>query len=618
MRILLSVSCLILAFVTAALASPVGAPLPMDRAFQLSAHRDRGDVVLNWQIEDGYYLYREYLTVTANGPSPQVETPSGVIKDDPGFGSTEVYYGKATATIVEPPAGTLKVTYQGCQDGGLCYPPTTVELDPSALPVSASTSEPERELATSAPQTKAVFQSVPDVPSSPPTGAGIRVADAPSGGMVGALLDRGGIFLLLAGFLGFGVLLAFTPCVFPMYPILAATLAREGERLSAGRGFALSSSYVLALAAAFSLLGVAAAWSGQNFQAALQSTSATILLAALFVALALSSFGLFELQLPASIRSAFGQRRTGRSSLLSSAALGFSSALVIGPCVTAPLAGALLYIAQTGNVALGAASLFALGIGKGVPLILMGTFGPGLLPRAGRWMERIRQVFGFIFLGTSLWFVDRLLSPGIGLALWSALLITFAVFIGTFDQLAPDAGSGPRLAKAAGILAGFYGLLLAVGAASGSTDPLNPLAAFATRPAEALSKPNEISKASFQAVSSSTELSSLLTQTADARARPALVYFTAEWCVTCTAIERSVLPAPAVANALRDVRLVSVDLTDLTDEKRSLMNELQVVGPPTMLFLSKDLREMPSTRLVGEISSEAVVASAGAISERAP
>ncbi|WP_244658858.1 protein-disulfide reductase DsbD [Ciceribacter thiooxidans] len=450
MRVLLSVSCLILAFATAALASPVGAPLPMERAFRLSAHRDRGDVVLNWQIEDGYYLYREYLTVIADGPSPQVETPSGVIKDDPGFGSTEVYYGNVNATVVEPPAGTLKVTYQGCQDGGLCYPPTTVELDPSALPLSASTSKPGRELAISAPQTKAVFQSVPDVASFPSTGTGIRVADAPSGGMVGALLDRGGTLLLLAGFLGFGVLLAFTPCVFPMYPILAATLAREGERLSAGRGFALSSSYVVALAAAFSILGVTAAWSGQNFQAALQSTTATILLAALFVALALSNFGLFELQLPASVRSAFGKQRTGRSSLVSSAALGFSSALVIGPCVTAPLAGALLYIAQTGNVALGAASLFALGIGKGIPLILMGTFGTGLLPRAGRWMERVRQVFGFIFLGTSLWFVDHLLPPGIGLALWSALLITFAVFIGTFDQLPPDAGAVPVLRRLLG------------------------------------------------------------------------------------------------------------------------------------------------------------------------
>ncbi len=590
----------------------------MDRAFQFSAHRDRGNVVLNWQIEDGYYLYREYLTVTADGVSPQVETPSGVIKDDPGFGSTEVYYGKATATVVGPPASMLKVTYQGCQDGGLCYPPTSVELDPAALPVSASTNDPDRELASSVPQTKAVFQPKPDVPLSPPTGAGIRVAEAPAGGMVGALLGRGGILLVLAGFLGFGVLLAFTPCVFPLYPILAATLAREGERLSAGRSFALSLSYVLALAAAFSLFGVAAAWSGRNFQAALQSTSAAILLAAIFVALALSCFGLFELQLPASVRRAFGQRRTGRSPLVSSAVLGFSSALVIGPCVTAPLAGALLYIAQTGDVALGAAALFALGIGKGVPLILMGTFGPGLLPRAGRWMERIRHAFGFILLGTALWFIDRLLSPGIGLALWSVLLITFAVFIGTFDQLAPDAGSGPRLAKSAGVLAGLYGLLLAVGAASGSTDPLRPLAAFTTRPAEALSEPKEISKASFQKVGSTTELSSLLARDTGAAAKPTLVYFTAGWCVTCRAIERSVLPAPAVASALRNVRLVSVDLTDLTDEKRSLMNELQIVGPPTMLFLSKDRREMPSTRLVGEISSEAVVASAAAVRERAP
>ncbi len=605
MRFFLSASCFLATIAVSAVALAIEPPLPMDQAFRMEAGRDGSDIAIRWQLEDGYYLYREYLSVTGVGGKPlEMATPPGVIKEDPGYGSTEVYYGTATATVAGPVTGSLNVTYQGCQDGGLCYPPTTVEID-------AATLEPKSDTGKSGLQTALRSQAAFPLVSKGPKAAdspSIRISDPSTNGVVSSLLDRGGVLFLIVGFLGLGVLLAFTPCVFPMYPILAATLTREGESLSTGRGFALSSTYVLALAAAFSLFGVVAAWWGQSFQIALQSPAATLIVAAIFVALALSSFGLFELQLPSFLRNRLTARRGSGGSLASSAALGFSSALVIGPCVTAPLAGALLYIAQTGDVVLGATALFALGVGKGIPLILMGTFGSGLLPRAGQWMERVRQVFGFLFFATAVWLVDRLLPAGTGLLLWSVLAITFAVFIGAFDQMRPEVGGAARLAKSAGILVGLYGVILGIGGLSGATDPLKPLATIAAASSGDATPARVIGKDSFQSIASAADLSSLLR--ADGPAAPTLVYFTADWCVTCRVIERSVLPDATVADALDGIRLVSVDLSEITEANQSLMKELQVVGPPTMLFLDRDNQEVQDTRLVGEITADTVTVSA--------
>ncbi|CAD7032921.1 protein-disulfide reductase DsbD [Pseudorhizobium halotolerans] len=609
MRFFLSVSCLIVTLAASAIAFAVEPPLPMDQAFRMEARRDGPHIAIRWQLEDGYYLYREYLGATgADGKPVELTTPPGVIKDDPGYGSTEVYYNSTTATISAPIAGSLKVTYQGCQDGGLCYPPKTVDIDTEGLASIWNSGTPEPQ---AAPQSQAAFPLVSKAAPEPADSPGIRISDQSTDGVVGSLLNRGGVLFLIAGFLGLGMLLAFTPCVFPMYPILAANLSREGESLTAGRGFALSLTYVLALAAAFSLFGVVAAWWGQSFQIALQSTTATFVVAAIFVALALSSFGLFELQLPSFLTNRIARRRGPGGSLASSAALGFSSALVIGPCVTAPLAGALLYIAQTGDVVLGATALFALGVGKGIPLILMGTFGSGLLPRAGQWMERVRQVFGFLFLATAVWLVDRLLPAGAGLLLWSVLAITFAVFVGAFDQIKPEAGGSARLAKAAGMLAALYGVMLGIGGLSGATDPLKPLATIAAARSGDATATKAVDKDSFQAVSSAVELSSLLE--ADATGSPSLVYFTADWCVTCRVIERSVFPDPTVANALDGVRLISVDLSEINEANQSLMKELQVVGPPTMLFLDGSNNEIAGSRLVGEITAQTVAASASAV-----
>lgn len=595
-------------------ASPAAAlerPLDMDKAFVFSVKRSEdGRVSLHWDIQKGYYLYREYLAAaTPDGKPVVLETGPGALKDDPGFGKVEVYFDHAVA-LVSTDALALEVTYQGCQEEGICYPPTTREIDlaaPATEGGSKWTPTRSAELAGSTPVSGAT-QAIAVETRSADTGTGFSTAIPPSGGMVEGFLTRGGVPLVLVAFLGLGMLLAFTPCVFPMYPILAATLAREGERLTARRGFMLSLTYGLGLATAFGMLGLLAAWSGQNLQFALQSPVTIALTAMLFVVLALASFGLFELQLPALITRWFMRKRlSGPGSIGSAAVLGFSSALIIGPCVTAPLAGALLYIARSGDLVLGAAALFALGFGKSVPLVVLATFGSGILPRAGAWMERIRQLFGFLFIGTAIWLAEPLLPAAAVLALWSVLLVTFGVFIGAFDVLRPESGALSRLGKSAGLLSALYGTVLAVGLAAGASDPLVPLAPFSA--GRAALSPAGVSKKDFIPVSSAHELETRLAASAKGK-RPALVYVTADWCVSCRTIERSVLSQPEVGDALAGFDRLSVDLTTSNTDLAGLMKSLDIVGPPTMLFF-EETAEVAETRLVGEVDKADLVRSAG-------
>ncbi|MBC7149782.1 MAG: protein-disulfide reductase DsbD [Rhizobium sp.] len=586
-------------------------PLDMDKAFVFSVERSEdGRVSLHWDIQKGYYLYREYLAAaTLEGKPVVLETGPGTLKDDPGFGKVEVYFDHAVA-LASTDASAFEVTYQGCQEEGICYPPTTREIDLATLATERGSKwTPTRSaepvgLAPVSGETPAIALETRSADSR----IGFSTATPPNGGLVEGFLASGGVPLVLVAFLGLGMLLAFTPCVFPMYPILAATLAREGERLTARRGFTLSLTYGLGLATAFGMLGLLAAWSGQNLQFVLQSPVTIALTAMLFVVLALASFGLFELQLPAVITRWFMRKRlSGPGSIGSAAVLGFSSALIIGPCVTAPLAGALLYIARSGDLVLGAAALFALGLGKSVPLVVMATFGSGLLPRAGAWTERIRQLFGFLFIGTAIWLAEPLLPAAGILGLWSALLVTFGVFIGAFDVLRPESGALSRLGKSAGLLSALYGTVLAVGLAAGASHPLAPLAPFSA--GRAALSPAGVSKKDFIPVSSAHELETRLAASAKGK-RPALVYVTADWCVSCRTIERSVLSQPEVGDALAGIDRLSVDLTTSNADLSGLMKSLDVIGPPTMLFFNGPA-EVAETRLVGEVDKADLVRSAG-------
>lgn len=591
------ISCLLAAFQAAA-ALAQAMPLPADRAFMLRVSRAADSMHLEWTIAPGYYLYRDKIRVASSDAETvsAILTGQAVSKDDPTFGSTEIYLNRAEATVsgqaTQPTSGeTLMVTYQGCQEGGICYPPITRRIDLSSLQITNS--EAPRAVASGGEWR---------APAATPGGS-IALATESDGGMVAALLKNGGVALMLGSFLLFGMALAFTPCVFPMYPILAGALARSGNDLSPMRGFTLSGVYVLAMASAFGLLGVAAAWSGQNLQMALQSPIAVGAVSLLFVALALSMFGLYELQLPSRWVNALGRAGQGkRSSLPSTALLGFTSALIVGPCVTAPLAGALLYIAQTGDVVIGAAALFALGIGKGVPLIAFGTIGPKALPRAGAWMESVKKGFGFIFLANAVWMVSRSIPGEYALALWALLLIGSGVYLGAFDSLPHDAPGRRRAGKAAGLAASVYGVILAVGAASGSGDPLRPLG-FMQQAAPAA----ETSKGAFASTASAGQLSERI---ASAGGRPSLIYVTADWCVTCTVIDRTVLPDAAVRAGLAGFNLVKIDVSDNTPVQQQMMQSLRVVGPPTLIFVDAKAQEVPGSRLIGDITVDSLLASA--------
>lgn len=598
MRIL-TFTLVILAFFRAL--SPVSAaetPLAMDQAFRATVERGHdGRAIIRWVINDGYYLYRDYLSAENDGGRKlEIQSLPGEMKEDPNFGVTEIYYKTATASIAEAPA-KFRLTYQGCQDKGLCYPPTTKAVDMANLTISAGGLFSQNSLAGTI--------EAPSGFSSVATQEEFSLADDHAQTTVDQLLADGGLILLLAGFLGFGLLLAFTPCVFPMYPIVAAMLARDGEKLTARRGFLLSLSYVLALASAFGLMGMAAAWSGQNLQIALQSTYAVAAISILFAALALANFGLFHIQLPASISARFAKSPQGASTIPGAMLLGFSSALLIGPCVTAPLAGALLYIARTGDVVVGAAALFALGLGKGIPLVIVATASGKTLPKAGLWMEKIRQIFGFLFLATALWLATPLIPERLMVLGWAVLALSFGVF--AFSAAAGNSKSGVSvLSRTTGLASIIWAILIFVGLGIGATDPLTPLKPLnAGNGAGSLVS---IKKSDFQKLSSIADLRLRLDNSAPRE--PTLLYVTADWCVTCRTIERSLLTSPDVVEALKGMNLVSLDLTTLDEDKQALLSTLKVVGPPTMVFLDSNRKEPEATRLIGEFSAIDLAASA--------
>lgn len=551
----------------------------VDAAFRLSASKSTdGSIVLDWTIAPDMYLYRDKVMVSASpggAKSIPIETTPGQRKDDPTFGDTEVYHDAARATVsADALAGagspqTIHVSYQGCAETlGVCYPPKTKTIDLATLPVAA----------------------IPPEPAEAPAST-FRASSTDSAWMSGSLTS------VLVTFLGFGLLLTFTPCVLPMIPILSGILARSGGQLSVGRGFALSSIYVLAMAAAYGLLGIVAAWSGQNLQAALQTPWALGAMSLLFVVLALSMFGLFELQLPSSWTSFISGRTSSMGgSLPGAAALGFTSALIVGPCVTPPLAGALLYVSQTGDMLRGAAALFMLGLGMGLPLILYGTIGAKALPKSGLWLVRVKQAFGVIFLGVAIVMISRIV-PQVSLALWAMLAIGAGVFLGAFDPVAHSAAR--RVAKAIGIAAVLYGGTLVVGAASGATDPLRPLATLVRGP-----QPDAAIALASTRVTTLLEFDAAV-ETARAQGKPILVDFTAEWCVTCKEIDRTVFADPTVQARLKDVAFIRADVTDYNDASRDLMQRFDVVGPPTILLLDpKTGQELAPARTIGTIDAD--------------
>ena len=558
-------------------------PPPADKVFVLDASRDGGGALrLSWTVAPGTYLYRDSLKATLAGSDLPLAPPPGETKDDPNFGKVEVYHDTVALMVRDLPfSGVLNVTYQGCAESGICYPPVTSRIDLASLAV---TQQPRGSLLADTADPPAPAQSV--------AVSADQSADA-------AL--SGGLLTIVPAFVGFGLLLAFTPCVFPMIPILSGLLVGAGHP-SAARGFMLSTAYVLAMASAYGLAGLVAGWSGANLQALLQTPLVLGFSAVIFVALALAMFGLFELALPSFIVTRIANRPVRGGSLGGAALLGFGSALVIGPCVTPPLAAAMLYAIDTGDAARGGAALFALGLGMGLPLVLAGTFGARLLPKSGPWLDGFRRVFGLIFLGVAVMLATRLMPGPAALALWGIWAIGSAAFVGAFDRMDRASPWSVRLTKAVGISAALYGAVLIVGAAGGSGDPLRPLAFLNGRETSQPAAPRLTQPADFDNVFA-----------AEASAgKPVLVLFTADWCTVCKTNEK-ILAEPNLRARLARTARITVDITAQTAEAEELMERFRVVGPPALFLLDTDGREITGSRLIGAFSAADLNARLGAL-----
>lgn len=544
-----------------------------DEAFKTRASRRDGGVALEWQIAPGYYLYREQFAVSADGEPLPAEFPSGTMIEDEFFGNVEVLY-HAAGTWVETPAGaaTLLARYQGCAVDGICYPPTTWTVNLASLEPGAPGGA-----ATTAPAT----------PAAAPASESDRLA---------ALISSGALPAVLAVFFGFGLLLAFTPCVLPMVPILSGLIVGQGPNVTTRRAFTLSAIFVLAMALTYTLAGVVVALLGHNLQATFQHPAVLIGFAAVFVALALAMFGFYELQLPAALQTKMtalsNRQRSG--TWIGAGTMGVFSALIVGPCVAAPLAAALIVIGATGDPLRGGAALFALSLGMGAPLLAFGASAGKLLPRAGPWMATIKNLFGILLLGVAIWMLERIVPPGAALAMWAGLFFLAAVFLGALEPLSVEAGPGRRMTKGLGLMGLLYGAVLLVGAAAGGSSLWQPLAGFGATGGGGASQPT----AEFRMVKSVADLEQELRR-ADAAGRTAMLDFYADWCVDCKRMERYTFPAAAVQAALAGKVLLKADVTanDATD--RELMNRFGIYGPPAILFFGPGGEELRAHRLFG-------------------
>lgn len=582
----------ILGFVTllirlvAAASVSAATPIPADQAFQLRAQLDAEEgIELTWSIAPGYYLYRERIVVTLDGQRIRIATEKGEPKDDPNFGMTEVYHTSATATVpaeLLPEKGRIVVSYQGCGENTVCYPPIAKAVDLVSL------------LIAEAPDGNGTVSQ----PTADGNAADISTWAPVDGGSAEAGILGGGLLTAMLAFAGFGLLLSFTPCVFPMVPILSGMLARSNSRPSLVHSFVVSTSYVVAMAAAYGTLGIFAAWSGENLQTVLQTPFAVLAMSALFVALALSMFGLYELQLPQAWAARLATTAGNRGSIGGAALLGFGSALIVGPCVTPPLAAALVFVAQTGEVVRGSLALFALGLGMGLPLIAFGVLGARVLPRSGAWLARVKHVFGFIFVGLAIWMASRVIPITLTATAWGILFVAIGLYLDVPALFEEPRWRPASLARAgAGVLALFYGCVLLIGAALSDYGPLQPLISTGAIVSSAEAAGTE----GFQVVSNEADLDRAI-DLGRRQGRGIMIDFSADWCTECRLMERNIFARDVVRQQLRGMVLIRADLTHYDSSSKSLMQRFTVVGPPTVVFLNPDGSEIRDARVVGDVS----------------
>ena len=584
--------------------------LSPDEAFHFNALADGPDkMLLSWGIADGYYLYRARIKASSDSKQAklgELTLPTGETKVDEYFGKQEVYHHDIGGSISVARSGVgqlavpLKVTYQGCATAGLCYPPITKTVN-VILPPAGDRS------AAGAP-------GAAGVDSSPGPG-GVRSSPGPARVSTGtfvseqdrlaALIRDGNLVAVLATFFGIGVLLSLTPCVLPMIPILSGIIVGQGEKVTAGRGFSLAFTYVQGMALTYAVAGAGFVLAfKQAPQAFFQQPWIVVLFVALFVALAFAMFGAYTLQMPSSLQTRLtnvsNQQKSG--TYVGSFAMGALSALVVTACVAPALIAALSVISQTGKIGRGAAALYATGLGMGMPLLIVGASAGTLLPKVGPWMDTVKSLFGVLFLGVAIYFVQPLIPAAVEMLLWSALAVIAGYWI--FALKARDGGPAPAALRAAGLLALVYGIILLIGVAAGSRDPLQPLSTLRAGnsgggPVTAAKEP----ALAFDTIKSVDDLSRRVAAAA-AAGRPVMLDFYADWCTSCKEMERYTFSDKSVQAALSNAVLLHADVTKNDSVDQELLKHFGIFGPPTIAFYGPDGQERRNFRVVGYMKAD--------------
>ena len=552
--------------------------LPPEQAFQFFANvKDAHTVHVSWMIAEGYYLYKNKLALklaeSSQAQLAKLSLPVGELHLDEEFGQVEIYRQEISLDVPvirqSLAAETVELTakFQGCADRGVCYPPMTskVILD---LPVTTT-------LAPIAEQKPEVAESEQD-----------QIVNA---------LKRDSLVLTLISFFGFGLLLAFTPCVFPMIPILSGIIVGHGHQVSTRKAFLLSASFVLASALMYTVFGILAALFGANLQATFQEPWVIATFAGLFVLLSLSMFGFYNLQMPAVLQSKLhqssDQHRDG--SYWGAGIMGALSSLIVGPCVAAPLAAALIYIGQTGDALLGGTALFVMGLGMGVPLLLLGASAGKLLPKAGAWMDITKAVFGVVMLAVAVWMLSRILPAAITMVLTAMLLIIPAIYLNAIEPLPQPASGWKKLWKGIGLMMLVFGVMQLIGLSAGNTNPLQPLARLTVAGDEQVK-----SGIKFERVRSVAELEQKLQQ-AKANKQWVMLDFYADWCVSCKEMEAYTFADAQVKQQLNGFMLIQADVTENNIDDKALLTRFNLVGPPGIIFFDPEGEERRGRRIIG-------------------
>ena len=564
--------------------------LSPDQAFQISVDPKPGKFNASWIIADGHYLYRDKIHITVNDqevkPLPLI-TPEGEAKDDPVFHKTlHVFHNFAEATLPYQYTGNgdkeviFKVKYQGCSEiSGICYPPQTKKFTINLSPISSA--EAAQSINTTARSDNSHVSEQDEIAQA---------------------LHSGNTWLTLLVFFGAGLLLAFTPCVFPMIPILSGIIVGQGENITTRKAFWLSMVYVLAMAATYTIVGILVGLSGENIQAWFQNPWIIGSFAAIFVALSFSMFGFYELQMPASIQSKLTTASNSQQggTIIGVAIMGLLSALIVGPCVTAPLVGALIYIAETGDAVLGGMALFSLSMGMGAPLLLIGASAGKVLPRAGAWMDAVKAVFGVLLLGLAIWLLERVIPAVASMTLWAILIIVSAIYMGALESLDSNSSGWKKLWKGLGIIMLIYGILLGIGIAAGNRDLLQPLKGLAT---SSTSEQSQKPHLKFTQIKGIDGLNAALAK-AKAAGKPVMLDFYADWCTSCKEMEAFTFTDASVQQALTGTVLLQADVTANDDKDTALYKHFGIIGPPSIMFFGADGKERKNYRVVGYMKAE--------------